>query len=71
MPTIPTALKALSSLIPSTGRAQMAQPATLAAPVPRKAGLWFEWMVEDLSALIRRGLEETPPLDHSYFMQCR
>jgi creatinine amidohydrolase len=36
-----------------------------------KGRLWFEWMVEDLSALIRRGLEETPPLDHSYFMQCR
>jgi creatinine amidohydrolase len=28
---------------------------------------WFEWMVEDLSALIRRGIEETPPLEHSYF----
>jgi creatinine amidohydrolase len=28
---------------------------------------WFAWMVEDLSALIRRGLRETPPLDHSYF----
>jgi creatinine amidohydrolase len=27
----------------------------------------FEWMVEDLSALIERGLRETPPLDHSYF----
>ena len=36
-----------------------------------KGRLWFEWMVEDLSTLIRRGLEETPPLDHSYFMQCR
>jgi len=35
-----------------------------------KGRLWFEWMVEDLSALIRRGLEETPPLDHSYFMPC-
>ena len=28
--------------------------------------LWFEWMVEDLSDLIRRGLRETPPLDRSY-----
>jgi creatinine amidohydrolase len=28
---------------------------------------WFEWMVEDLSELIRRGMTETPPLDHSYF----
>jgi creatinine amidohydrolase len=27
----------------------------------------FEWMVEDLSALILRGLTERPPLDHSYF----
>lgn len=29
--------------------------------------LWFEWMVQDLSVLIARGLIETPPLDHSYF----
>jgi len=29
--------------------------------------LWFEWMVEDLSALITRGLAEKPPLDQSYF----
>ncbi len=36
-----------------------------------KGRIWFDWMVEDLSALIRRGLEETPPLDHSYFMQSR
>jgi creatinine amidohydrolase len=27
----------------------------------------FAWMVEDLSALIRRGLVEEPPLPHSYF----
>jgi creatinine amidohydrolase len=27
----------------------------------------FEWMVEDLSALITRGLTEQPPLEHSYF----
>jgi creatinine amidohydrolase len=27
----------------------------------------FEWMVDDLCALIERGLRETPPLDHSYF----
>jgi creatinine amidohydrolase len=31
--------------------------------------LWFDWMVEDLSELIRRGMRETPPLDHSYFAQ--
>jgi creatinine amidohydrolase len=30
---------------------------------------WFDWMVEDLSALIRRGMIETPPLDRSYFTQ--
>jgi creatinine amidohydrolase len=30
---------------------------------------WFEWMVEDLSELIRRGISERPPLDHSYFTQ--
>ena len=29
--------------------------------------LWFEWMVEDLSALIERGMAETPPLEFSYF----
>jgi creatinine amidohydrolase len=29
--------------------------------------LWFAWMVEDLTALIRRGMREEPPLDHSYF----
>ena len=29
--------------------------------------LWFEWMVEDLSALIARGVIETAPLDQSYF----
>jgi len=28
---------------------------------------WFDWMVEDLSELIRRGMTEKPPLDHSYF----
>ncbi len=27
----------------------------------------FEWMVEDLSALIERGKKEKPPLDRSYF----
>ena len=32
-----------------------------------KGRLWFDWMVEDLSALIRRGMTETPPLEHSYF----
>ena len=29
----------------------------------------YRWMVEDLSALIRRGLSESPPLGHSYFLQ--
>jgi creatinine amidohydrolase len=28
---------------------------------------WFDWMVEDLSELVARGMKETPPLDHSYF----
>jgi creatinine amidohydrolase len=27
----------------------------------------FAWMVQDLSALLERGLKETPPLDQSYF----
>jgi creatinine amidohydrolase len=34
-----------------------------------KGHRWFEWMVEDLSDLIRRGMTETPPLDYSYFGQ--
>lgn len=29
--------------------------------------VWFDWMVEDLSALILKGLKENPPLEHSYF----
>lgn len=28
---------------------------------------WFQWMVDDLSALIERGLHEQAPLGHSYF----
>jgi creatinine amidohydrolase len=32
-----------------------------------KGRIWFEMMVEDLSALIRSGLSEQPPLDFSYF----
>ena len=29
--------------------------------------LWFDWMVQDLCALVARGLGETPPFDRSYF----
>jgi creatinine amidohydrolase len=32
-----------------------------------KGRRWFDWMVEDLCELIRRGVTETPPLDQSYF----
>jgi creatinine amidohydrolase len=32
--------------------------------------MWMEWMIEDLSALIRCGMKETPPLDRSYFTRC-
>jgi len=32
-----------------------------------KGKQWFEWMVEDLSALISKGMQEIPPLAHSYF----
>lgn len=32
-----------------------------------KGKLWFDWLVEDLSALILKGISETPPLSHSYF----
>ena len=33
----------------------------------RKGEQWFDWMVEDLSALITKGMQEMPPLAHSYF----
>ena len=33
----------------------------------RKGEEWFDWMVEDLSVLIAKGTQETPPLAHSYF----
>lgn len=32
-----------------------------------KGRQWFDWMVEDLSDLVRRGRGEVPPLDRSYF----
>lgn len=32
-----------------------------------KGRQWFDWMAEDLSELIQRGLREQPPLAHSYF----
>jgi creatinine amidohydrolase len=32
-----------------------------------KGNEWFGWMVEDLSALIVKGMHEEPPLEHSYF----
>lgn len=28
---------------------------------------WFQWMIEDLSELIARGIREKPPLNFSYF----
>jgi len=28
---------------------------------------WFTWMVEDLSSLVIKGMQENPPLAHSYF----
>jgi creatinine amidohydrolase len=31
-----------------------------------KGRIGFEWLVEDLSALIRKGLAETPPLQYGY-----
>jgi creatinine amidohydrolase len=34
-----------------------------------KGAEWFDWMVEDLSALIKQGMQEVPPLQHSYFDQ--
>jgi creatinine amidohydrolase len=32
-----------------------------------KGSQLFAWMVEDLSALVRRGMQEEPPLKNSYF----
>ena len=32
-----------------------------------KGRQWFDWLVDDLSALVLKGTQETPPLDHSYF----
>jgi creatinine amidohydrolase len=32
-----------------------------------KGRQWFEWMAQDLAAIVRRGQAETPPLDFSYF----
>ncbi len=32
-----------------------------------KGEKWFSWMVEDLSRLVRQGLQEQPPLSCSYF----
>jgi creatinine amidohydrolase len=40
---------------------------TPSAASAAKGKQWFEWMVEDLSALIARGMKEAPPLDQSYF----
>lgn len=33
----------------------------------QKGNDWFGWMVEDLAQLIMQGMQETPPLAHSYF----
>ena len=32
-----------------------------------KGQQWFDWLVDDLAELIRKGTVETPPLPHSYF----
>lgn len=32
-----------------------------------KGRLWFDWLTEDLAALIERGIAEDAPLPHSYF----
>lgn len=43
------------------------QPSAASA---EKGEQWFAWMVEDLAALIRKGMQEEPPLPHSYFHSC-
>ena len=35
-----------------------------------KGQRWFDWLVDDLSALIQQGCREVPPLDFSYFTRC-
>lgn len=47
-----------TSLNGVTGRPSQASAA--------EGGRLFAWMVEDLAALVRRGLAETPPLPHSH-----
>lgn len=32
-----------------------------------KGRVWFDWLVQDLAALVTRGMAEEPPLDFSYF----
>ncbi len=32
-----------------------------------KGAEWFKWMVDDLSALVIKGMQENPPLAHSYY----
>lgn len=32
-----------------------------------KGRIWFDWLVDDLAALVARGTTESPPLDASYF----
>lgn len=32
-----------------------------------KGAEWFNWMVEDLSTLVIKGMQETPPLANSYY----
>lgn len=32
-----------------------------------KGRQWFDWLVQDLSTLVERGMSETPPLGQSYF----
>lgn len=32
-----------------------------------KGRRWFDWLVQDLSTLVAKGMSETPPLAHSYF----
>jgi len=39
-------------------------PSAASAELGRRA---FEWMVDDLCDLVRRGITESPPLAHSYF----
>lgn len=39
---------------------------TPSAATAAEGATLFSWMIEDLASIVRRGISETPPLDHAY-----